>query len=184
MIFVILGTQDKSFPRLLEAIDNEINRKNITEKVIVQAGCTKYESKNMEIFDYISMEDFDKYIDKSDIIITHGGVGSIIAALKKNKKVLAAARLKKYDEHENDHQKQIITNFKEQGYLEELDDFSRLKEKLDKLKNTKYKKYSGNNNKMLELVQKEIENNNKKFSYFRLILLVCILFLLIFLIIK
>ena len=152
MIFVILGTQDKPFDRLLKAIDKQIENKKIKEKVIVQKGSTKYESKNMELLDYISMEDFEKYIKEADIIITHGGVGTIITALKNNKKVLAAARLEKYGEHENDHQKQIISNFKEKGYLEELDDFNKLGEKLEILKKTNYKKYSGDNKKMLKLV--------------------------------
>ena len=47
MIFVTLGTQDKSFTRLLEAIDREIEKGNIKEKVIVQAGLTRYSSPNM-----------------------------------------------------------------------------------------------------------------------------------------
>ncbi len=37
--------------------------------------------------------------------------------LKKGKKVIAAARLKKYGEHDNDHQLQIIEAFKEDGYI-------------------------------------------------------------------
>lgn len=184
MIFVILGTQDKSFPRLLEAIDEAKSEGKIKERIIVQAGCTKYESKNMEIFDYIPMDEFDKYIDDADIIITHGGVGSIVSSLKKNKKVLAVARLKKYDEHENDHQKQIINNFKEEGYLEELEDFSKLSEKIEVLKNKEYKKYSGNNEKMLKLVEEEIENTKKKFSYFRLLVLILLIFLIIYLVLS
>ena len=51
MIFVTLGTQDKSFERLLKAIDKEIEKGTIKDKVVVQAGYTKYESKNMEIFE-------------------------------------------------------------------------------------------------------------------------------------
>ena len=46
MIFVTLGTQDKSFKRLLENIDKEIEKGTIKDKVIVQAGYTKYNSKN------------------------------------------------------------------------------------------------------------------------------------------
>ena len=41
MILVTLGTQDKEFRRLLEAIDREIDNGVITDKVVVQAGCTK-----------------------------------------------------------------------------------------------------------------------------------------------
>ena len=60
MILVTLGTQDKSFKRLLDAIQKEIDNGNIKDKVVVQAGCTKYESKDMEIFDLI---DRDKFAD-------------------------------------------------------------------------------------------------------------------------
>ena len=96
MIFVTLGTQDKGFPRLLEAIDKQIKKGNIKEKVIVQAGLTEYESDNMEIFDLVPQKDFDKYVDEASLIITHGGAGSILTAVKKGKKVIAAARLSKY----------------------------------------------------------------------------------------
>ena len=51
MIFVSLGTNDKSFNRLLEKIDKEIELGNIKDKIIVQSGYTKYKSKNMEIID-------------------------------------------------------------------------------------------------------------------------------------
>ena len=89
MILVTLGTQDKSFKRLLKAIDNEIKNKNIKEKVIVQAGYTKYKTDNMEIFDYCSSEELDKLMKDAKLIITHGGVGSILGALKYDKPVMA-----------------------------------------------------------------------------------------------
>ena len=38
MILVVLGTQDKQFTRLLEAVDREIEKGVIKEKVVVQAG--------------------------------------------------------------------------------------------------------------------------------------------------
>ena len=62
MILVTLGTQDKSFDRLLKAIDKEIENKNIKEKVIVQAGYTKYKSDNMKIFDLVSEEELVKLV--------------------------------------------------------------------------------------------------------------------------
>ena len=38
------------------------------------------------------MDDFDKLIKQCDLLITHGGVGSIIAGLKNNKKVIFSAK--------------------------------------------------------------------------------------------
>ena len=117
MILVTLGTQDKNFTRLLDAVQKQIDNGNIKDEVIVQAGCTKYESKDMKIFDLIDREEFSELISKCDLLITHGGVGSILTGLKNNKKVIAAARLAKYKEHMNDHQLQIIEKFSKSGYF-------------------------------------------------------------------
>ena len=157
MILVTLGTQDKKFTRLLDAIQKQIDLKNIKNKVVVQAGCTcDYKSKDMEIFDLIPMDEFDKLISECNILITHGGVGSIITGLKNNKKVIAAARLKKYGEHTNDHQIQIIENFSKAGYILELENFDELDKILKKAKTFKPKKYNSNNKKFLKLIENEI----------------------------
>ncbi|MBQ4633867.1 MAG: exopolysaccharide biosynthesis protein [Bacilli bacterium] len=159
MILVTLGTQDKSFKRLLEAIQKQIDLGNIKEKVVVQAGCTKFNSKNMEIFDLIPFDDFDKLINECDLLITHGGVGSILAGLKANKKVIAAARLKEYGEHTNDHQLQIIKNFKESGYILELADFDKLSDVLEEIKDFKPQKYISNNESFVQLIKNYIDKN-------------------------
>ena len=154
MILVTLGTQDKSFDRLLEAIQKQINLGNIKERIVVQAGCTKFDSNDMEMFDLIPMDDFDKLIDECDLLITHGGVGSIIAGLNKGKKVIAAARLKKYKEHVNDHQLEIIDNFSKKGYILKLDNFEKLDELLREVVNFKPNKYKSNaDNFRKEIVQ-------------------------------
>ena len=111
MILVTLGTQDKSFKRLLEKLEKELEEGKIKDEIIVQAGYTEFDSNKMLIKKLIPMDEFDNLIEKCDILITHGGVGSIITGLRKNKKVIAVARLKKYKEHTNDHQLQIIDNF-------------------------------------------------------------------------
>ncbi len=158
MIFVTLGTQDKPFKRLLDVIQKEIDKGNIKDKVIVQAGCTKYSSKDMEVFDLIPMEKFDELISKCDLLITHGGVGSIIAGLKNNKKVIAAARLAKYGEHINDHQTQIIENFDQAGYIIGLNkELTNLSNALEKVKKFKPNKYKSNTENMIKLVQSKIE---------------------------
>ena len=92
MIVVVLGTQDKQFTRLLEAVDREIQKGVIKDKVVVQAGQTKYESENMEIFDLVPSPEFDKLMDEADLIITHGGAGTIPYARKKRH---ASARRRK-----------------------------------------------------------------------------------------
>lgn len=159
MILVTLGTQDKPFTRLLQMIEKGIKKGLIKEKVVVQAGYTKYESDVMEILDFVSMDDFEKLIEKCDILITHGGVGSILTGLTHKKKVIACARLKKYGEHTNDHQKQIIAKFVKEGYIVELKNDSKLKFTLEKAHTLKYKPYQSNTENMVKLIQSYIETH-------------------------
>ena len=159
MIFVTLGTQDKSFKRLLEMIDKEIEKGNIKEKVIVQAGFTKYDTKNMELFDLLDKDDFDKYIKNCDLLITHGGVGSILTGLKNNKKVIACPRLAKYKEHMNNHQIQIIERFADSGYILPLFENDDLGKVIKKSKTFKPNKYKRNTTNMIKLITNFIDNN-------------------------
>lgn len=159
MILVTLGTQDKDFSRLLKAIDKLIEKKVIKEKVIVQAGYTKYKSKNMQIFDLIDQEELENLTDKCSLLITHGGVGSILMGIKKNKKIIAAARLSKYKEHTNDHQKEIIKEFVKDGYIKELKNFNKLEEVIKEAKKFKPKKFESNTNNFISLVDNYIEED-------------------------
>lgn len=157
MILVTLGTQDKKFYRLLEAIEKQIKLKNITDEVIVQAGCSSdFKSENMKIFDLISIDEFNSLLEKCDLLIAHGGVGSIVSGLKNGKKVIAAARLSQYKEHVNDHQLQIVDNFSSAGYILKLDDFDKLDEVLEKAKTFTPKAYKSNTSNFIELIRKEI----------------------------
>lgn len=157
MIFVTLGTQDKTFERLLKIIDEAVDKKIIKDKVIVQAGSTNYTTKNMKILKYISPNDFDKYIKECDVLITHAGVGSIFTGLKNNKKVLAIPRLSKYKEHHNDHQLDIVEEFTKEGYIMSFNNVRELEECLKKIDKFKIKKYKSNTNNMIELIEDFID---------------------------
>ena len=159
MILVTLGTQDKSFTRLLDKIQEQIDLGNIKDKVVVQAGYTKYDSKDMEIFDLISRDEFDKMISKCDLLITHGGVGSILTGLKNNKTVIVCPRLAKYKEHMNDHQVQIVKNFSSAGYILKYDEDDDLADILNKAMKFKPKKYKSNTDNMIRIIDDFIKNN-------------------------
>lgn len=162
MILVTLGTQDKEFIRVLKEIDRLIEKKVITEEVIVQAGYTKYESKNMKIFDYVSKKELEDYMEKASFIITHAGVGSIFDALKKNKKIIAVPRLSKYKEHNNDHQLELIEEFKKENLIIPVVEMDELEEAIKSVKKFKPNKYKSNNENMVKLVSDYIDNNDSK----------------------
>lgn len=159
MILVTLGTQDKQFKRLLDNIQKEIDAGNIKDRVVVQAGYTKYNSKDMEIFDLVDRDKFNDLINKCDLLITHGGVGSILTGLKNNKKVIVCPRLSKYKEHINDHQVQIVDNFYNSGYILKYREGDNLKEILKQVKKFKPKKYISNTDNFIKIIEKFINEN-------------------------
>ena len=162
MILVTLGTQDKPFPRLLDAIQKAIDDGIIKEEVVVQAGFTKYESKDMKIFDLIPTDEFNQLVKKCRILITHGGVGSITAGLKADKIVIAAAGLSKYKEHTNDHQKEIVREFAKAGYLIELKDFNQFGKTYEFAKKFKPKKFESNTEHFISLIDSYIQEDSMK----------------------
>lgn len=153
MILVTLGTQKQPFTRLLDAIENA----NIKDEIIVQAGHTKYLSNKMKIFDFISYEEMDKLVDKADIIITHGGTGSIVGPLKKHKKIIAVPRLNKYGEHVDDHQIQIVDMFADVGYIMKYDDGDDLEKIISEIKKKKMVIFKSNTDNFIKKLVKEIE---------------------------
>ena len=157
LIFVSLGTNDKSFERLLKAIDKEIQLGNIKDEVIVQSGYTKYTSNNMEVIDLMPMDKFNKCISDCDILITHGGVGTILDGLKKGKKIIAFPRLSKYMEHVNDHQVEIIEEFYNSGYIltGDVNDVSSL---IKECSSFNPKSYRSNNYKFNKLISDTIDS--------------------------
>lgn len=154
MILVTLGTQKQKFYRLLEAVDNL----KTDEEIIVQAGgSSDYKSEKMKIFDFISYDEMGKYIDEADLIITHGGTGSIIMPLQKGKKVIAAPRLEKYGEHINDHQKEIVNVFSDEKHILAFNDGDDLQKIYEKSKKFKPIPYKSNTKNFIKKLEEEIE---------------------------
>lgn len=117
MIFIILGTQKFQFDRLLKKIDYLKQQNIISEEVIVQSGYSLFKCQHVTCMPFLSHEEFNKYIEKSNYIICHGGTGAIISSIKYNKKVISFPRLKEYDEHVDNHQLEIINQFVDNGYI-------------------------------------------------------------------
>lgn len=160
MIFVTLGSQDKPFKRLIDEIDLLIRNKKINEEVIAQIGPTKYEGELINAFTMCNdFKTFQNYIDKADLVITHGGVGSIIDAISRGKKVIAIPRLKKYKESANDHQEQIIKKLNDDKYIIGIYNIKDLGEAIKYSKNFKPKRYIKDNRKMLKIIEDYIDNN-------------------------
>lgn len=157
MIFITLGSQKFQFNRLLKAVDELVERGKIKEEVFAQIGYSDYQPVNYKYKKFLDRDEFASMEGKADIVITHGGTGAIIGAVKKGKKVIAVPRLAKYSEHVDDHQIQLIEQFKGQNLICGLDDATELEEGLKFVKEHEFDAYQSNTKTIIDSIERFIE---------------------------
>jgi len=156
MIFVTVGTHYYGFERLIKKID-EIAGK-IDEEVVAQIGSTRYKPKNMTYFSF--MEDEEKFLElykKARIIITHGGVGNLFKIYSFQKPVIIVPRLKKFNEHIDDHQLEITEVLKNEEEAVIVYDIEDLEDALKKAKKISIKE----NKKLVSFLKNYIQDMKK-----------------------
>ena len=152
MIFITLGSQKFQFNRLLKAVDEM----DVDEEVFAQIGYSDYKPQHYKYKQFLDRDEFENMMSKADIVITHGGTGAIIEAVKKGKKVIAVPRLKKYGEHVDDHQMQLIGQFKNLELIYACEDMD-LEKALRTVKETEYKSYQSNTERIIRSLEEFIE---------------------------
>lgn len=73
MIFVTVGTHEQQFNRLIMEMDQLKANGKIDDEVFIQTGYSDYEPKHCQWTKFVSFDEMTNYIEKSRIVITHGG---------------------------------------------------------------------------------------------------------------
>ena len=113
MIFVTVGNHFQEFDRLLKKVDEIAPR--IPHEIVIQKGYSKYIPRNTKHFDFVPMDEAMNYIQRSDLVISHAGIGTIILCKENGIPLIIFPRRKKYGEHGTDHQVEIAEALKERG---------------------------------------------------------------------
>jgi UDP-N-acetylglucosamine transferase subunit ALG13 len=157
MIFVTLGSQKFQFNRMLVEIDKLIEEGKITDEVFAQIGASDYKPRKFKYKDFLTQDEFKDYMKNANLVITHAGTGAIVTALKNDKLVIAIPRLAKYGEHVDDHQIQLIDEFKELNFIEPVYEIEQLANALEVVKKNRYNKYVSNTKNIINDIEKFIE---------------------------
>lgn len=157
MIFVVLGTFELPFDRLLKEVDKQISAGNIKEEVLVQAGHTKYRSNQMKFIDFTTYEHMAELYRKASFIITHGGTGSITMGMRMGKKMIAVPRLVKYGEHNDNHQIEIVRQFHQTGHILSWDDNTDMSDVLKEVETFKPAPFKSGNKEILNILRDFID---------------------------
>lgn len=131
MIFVTVGSTD--FDPLVARMD-ELTPSLGTE-VMMQIGLGKYTPANARYFRFASS--LDDYYDQAELIVGHGGLGTIVEALERGKKVICVVNPTTYDRH----QEHLLRMFEQQNYLLWCKDLQRLGEAIHQAKSTQFNRY-------------------------------------------
>ncbi len=102
MIFVTVGTQ-LPFERLIKSMDMWA-KENASIEVFAQIGDTEYMPEFMGYTSSIGPVEYQSYIDRANIVVSHVGMGTVITGLESGKQLVLMPRLHALGEHRNDHQ--------------------------------------------------------------------------------
>ena len=136
-ILVTVGFEKRSFDRLLQAVDECVEMKILPKELKIQTGHSKYIPKYGEYKRFRSPDDMKKAIERSDIIITHGGVGTVLTCFTFEKIPIIFPRMRRFGEHVDDHQVEFarvmekhyraISVYSKEALFQALKDFESLK---------------------------------------------------------
>lgn len=161
MIFITVGTHTQSFNRLLKEVDRLAGEKKIKEKMIAQIGRSSYEPKHIEWFRFTDFKTLNNLYKNTNLIVAHGGAGSILNGLSNNKPVIAVPRLKKYNEHVNDHQMDLVKQLEKSKKIVAVYDISKLKDEIITLIKNKKSKRIKTESKICDEIEKFLKQIQK-----------------------
>lgn len=128
-IFASVGTHPQQFDRLLKELDAFAARHRGIE-IFAQIGNSGYEPKNFRFEKFIDGKGYDARMRWADVVVSHGGAGTIINALLPGKPLVVVPRLKKFGEHTNDHQLDLAKALEEKGKAIAVFDIGDLEKKV------------------------------------------------------
>ena len=107
MILVTVGSSRFPFDRLLRAVDL-LPR---DEELVVQHGPSGVRPEGARCVPFLPFDSLGELVRDAHVVVTHGGVGSILLALSLGKQPLVVPRLRRFGETVDDHQLESARRF-------------------------------------------------------------------------
>lgn len=144
MVLVTVGSQKFPFDRLLIKVDRLVESGIIAQETVMQTGSSSFIPSHCRYQAFYDKETLARLMEQCDILITHGGVGTMIEAVRKGKKTIAVPRLARYKEHVDDHQLQVMREFHAMHLVYACPDVEKLPQALNRVKTHVYGVYPSN----------------------------------------
>lgn len=105
------------FDRMVHAVGKLARERKIQGPVAAQIGESEACFEGMDAFGGCPFEELNARMEAADMVICHGGSGSILGALKAGAHVVAMPRKAEFGEHYDDHQQDITKAFADMGLI-------------------------------------------------------------------
>lgn len=116
LVFATVGAT-LPFNRLVASVEALKRQGVIDERVVVQTGVGGMRPDGLECHETLPFEEMLSMLRRAEIVVCHGGTGSLITALREGCHVIAMPRLFERGEHYDDHQAEITEAFAERGLI-------------------------------------------------------------------
>jgi UDP-N-acetylglucosamine transferase subunit ALG13 len=114
---VTVGNAQQPFDRLLDMVNRVLADHPEAIDGVCQIGPSRVEPKRLRVVRYLDRAEFDREIGEADVVVCHGGVGSLAIAIAHGHMPIALARRGVLGEHVNDHQLEVIAHLAATGRL-------------------------------------------------------------------
>lgn len=131
MIFVTVGTTD------FDALVAEMDRiaPSLGEEVVAQIGRGRYEPANLRWFR--TAPSLEPYYRQADLVVSHGGLGTVIEVASVGKPLVALSNPDRYDRHQDD----LLGYMERQGHLLWCRDLARLEADVRRARTMAFRPY-------------------------------------------
>lgn len=138
LLFATVGAT-LPFERLTRLVLDAKREGRIAEKVVLQVGRgagALPAVDGVEIVDELGFDEVQSLLVKADIVVCHGGTGSIITALRQHCRVVVVPRRFELGEHYDNHQQEITNTFEARGLVRSAADAASFGEALRQARST------------------------------------------------
>jgi UDP-N-acetylglucosamine--N-acetylmuramyl-(pentapeptide) pyrophosphoryl-undecaprenol N-acetylglucosamine transferase len=116
LVFATVGAT-LPFDRMVEMVAKLKASGDISEDLIIQTGIGGLSPLGVKAYETLPFDSMLSYLKDADIVICHGGTGSLITALREGCRVIVIPRLFEKGEHYDNHQKEITRAFAGRGLV-------------------------------------------------------------------
>lgn len=132
MIFVTVGSQ-MPFERMIDIVDQWAGN-NPDVKVVAQVGNSEKQYHNLESHKLLTPSEFDSYVEKCGLMVSHAGMGSILTSREYGKSIVTMPRLSRFKETRNDHQVDTANRLRDLDIVRTFESLEQLSSAINEIK--------------------------------------------------